>query len=377
MNILYQIFYSAKRVIVDIKPLLIRMISFIVIILILGSAFSNAFEVTSLDIIKVVYYSEDAGKNGEAFMDTLIEVDSIKEMVEFKEASSFKDGEDLVNSGKAGAFIYIPKDYTEQLASKEDSGTIEVYCKKYSGVNATVIESVLDSFINGMNTAWVVYDMTGTIENLDFSTTDSLKTEPVSDSNSTTAMGYYAVSMLLMLILYGSEYGCYGISEDYIGVLGDRIKLSPIKPYQQYIGKIIGFSLATFLQASFLILFTKFVYGVSWGNNYILLLLVVLTYSFLANTLGAMFIAITRDLKKAGSLVSISVIGFTFLAGGFVIGNFGTLEKFSPSYYAKTAIFNIVYNGYNNITLKYVGIMWGIILAITIVSVMAARRKRA
>lgn len=377
MNILYQIFYSAKRVIVDIKPLSIRMISFIVLIMILGSAFSKSFDVSSLDKIKVEYFNEDKGNNGQALIDILLQEESIKSMVEFEKCNSFEDGEELVNTQKAGAFIYIPSDFTNNLERENKNGIIEVYCKKYSGINATIIQCMMDSFKNGLNTAWAIKNMTGTVEGFRFDVSSSLKKLPVSQPGRVNAMDYYSMSMLLMLILYGMEYGCYGMSEDLTGALGDRTRLSPIHTYEQFVGKIIGFSLATFIEAVLLIIFTSLAFGVYWGNNVFLLLLVALVFCFLCNILGMMLISITKDLKKAAPMFVPLVFVFTFLAGGFVATEFGGMEKISPSYYAKTAILNIVNNGENSVTLRYTGIMLCITLVLTVVSIFFARRKRA
>lgn len=377
MNILNQLFYSAKRVIVDIKPLSVRMISFIVLILILGTAFSEAFEVSSLDKIRVGYLNEDTGDNGQAIIDTLLQEESIKSLVEFEKCNSFEDGEEAVNTQELGAFVYIPDDFTDSIKNENRNGNIEVYCKKYSGVNATIIQCVMDSFANGLNTAWTVKNMTGSVENFSFDVSNNLEKMPVSQNNNISAIAYYSMSMLLMLIMYGMEYGCYGMSEDITGALGDRTRLSPIYAIEQFTGKITGFSLATFIEAVILIIFTNLVFDVYWGNNIFLLMLTVLVFCFLCNILGMTLISVTKDLKKAAGLFLPLVFIFTFLAGGFVATEFGGLERISPSYYAKSAILNIMNNGEANVTLRYTGIMLCIAIVLTIVSIFSVRRKRA
>ncbi len=377
MNILDQVFYSAKRVIMDTKPIMIRLLSFIVIILILGSAFSKAFNAGSLDKVKIVYCNADTGKFGELFISSMTKAEEIKSLVDFKEVSSFKKAKESIRSEKADAFVYIPEGFSKQGENEEKSKTVEVYLEKNSGVNATVVQNVVDSFVNGMNTAGAIYRMTGSLESFQMHSGRGLTEVPLSDSKSTTAMGYYAVAMLLMMLLYGAEYGRVGIGEDYLGVLGDRIRLSPIKPSGQYSGKIIGLSIVPFLQGIVVILFTKYVYGVDWGNNIPLLLLTVFTFSVLSTTFGAMLSIVAKDVVKAGSIVTIAILVFTFLAGGFVVMDFGILAKLSPSTYAKTAIFNIVYNGDLNLTYLNITVMWAITLSLALISIVAAGRKKA
>lgn len=376
MEILNQLYYSAKRVIIDGKAIAIRLVSFIFIIGLLGTVFGSSFEVGSIDKIDIVYYVEDSGKTGQEFMDTLTQLKSIKSMIRFKEVESFDAGKKAVYEEKAGAFVYIPKEFTKNLSENNKKATADVYCQKYSGVNRTIIQSVMDSYVNGMNTGFIVRDLGGEMVDYTPDIKANIKTEPVSKKFQMSALQYYTVSMLLLLILYGAEYGCFGMSEDFIGALGERIRVSPLKASHQYIGKLIGFSLATFLQAIVVMMFSSVAFNVTWGDDLPLLMATILTFCVLSNIFGMMLIAIIRDLKKAGPLVFISLFTFTFLAGGFVATDFNGIEKISPSYYAKTALFNIIQGGKQGITLANIAIMWGIIIIFSCISILAARRKQ-
>lgn len=377
MGLINQLYYAVKRVIIDGKTLFVRLFSFIFMIGLLGAVFSSSFEASSIDNIEVVYYSEDKGLAGEEFLSTLLNIDSIKSMVEFKEVKSFDEGKEYVNDKNAGAFIYVPEGFSDNLAIKDEQASVEVYCQKYSGINKTIIQCIMDSYVNAMNTAFFVQDINGNFVDYDISLDSNIDNVPVSKEHQMSSFQYYAVAMVLLLILYGAEYGCYGMSEDVVGALGERIKVSPLNVFQQYVGKLIGFSLATFIQAIIIIVITIFGFNVSWGNNTIALLFIIFTFSLLSNILGIMLITLTKDLKKAGPLVFVFAFLFTFLAGGFVATDFNGLEKISPSYYAKTAIFNVIYDGSTSITIANIAIMWGIIILLSFVSILAARRKRA
>ena len=52
--------------------------------------------------------------------------------------------------------LYIGKDFSDNLAADNGRGTVEVYMKKYSGINYPVVSSVVDSFNSGANTAWAI-----------------------------------------------------------------------------------------------------------------------------------------------------------------------------------------------------------------------------
>lgn len=377
MGFLNQLFYAAKRVIVDSKALFVRLFSFLFMIGLLGVVFNGAFKVSSIDNIQVVYYSEDRGAAGEEFLNALFEVDAIKELATFKEVKSFDEGSTAVNKDGAGAFIYIPADFSDEYADAAKKAGVEVYCQKYSGLNKTIIQCIMDSYVNAMNTVYVVMDMEGQLIEYNLDLDKNITNVPLSKERQMSSFQYYAISMLLLLMLYGVEYGCWGMSEDVIGVMGERISVSPLKGFDQYIGKLLGFSIATFLEALIVIGVTIVGFGVSWGSHPFLLIFIVFTFSLLGNMLGMMLISLLRDLNKAGPLAFLLAFVFTFIAGGFIATDFGAIEHLSPSYYAKTAIFNLIYDGSPSITYTNIAVLWGIIIVMSAISIMASRRKRA
>ncbi|KOP78303.1 hypothetical protein AMS59_10510 [Lysinibacillus sp. FJAT-14745] len=377
MNILTQIFYSGKRILMDPKPIFVRLLSFMVIILILGTAFKNQFSVTSLDKVKVAYSNADSGQLGELFIKSMIGSEEIKSLAEFEQVHSLDEGREILNNEEAVAFIFIPDGFSKQGESEGTSKTIEVYLAKSSGVDTTIVRNVVDSLVNGMNTAGVVATMSGNLQMEQANSDTSLEEVPLTNSKSATAIGYYSIAMLLMFLLRGQEYGASGMGEDYLGTVGDRLKLSPIKPFEQYLGKTIGLSLVTFLQGMVIILFTKYVYDVDWGNHFAVIVLVVFVFSLLSTTLGGMLTILTQDSVKADAIANIVTLGSTFLIGGFVIVDFGAFAAIAPSYYAKSAIFNVVYNDQLGPAFVNIGQMLAITMLFAVTSILVSRRKRA
>lgn len=371
-------FYSLKRIIFDTKSLISKLATIIIVILILGSAFQDAFQPVSLEKVTMAYCNTDSGEMGKEILTMMIEQEDVKQWVDFVEVKTFEEGETMVEEEKAAAMIFIGKDFSSKSQNNERGTEIEVYRGKYSGMDATVVQCVTDSFINAVNTGGIVYDMTGSLENYEFTLEGGLERQPLTSTGKVpNAMGYYAVAMLMMILIFGATYGCDGVGEDYLGVLGERIKTSPVKPYQQYLGKILGLALASFVEGVFVVLFTKFVFDVDWGTNYLMVLAIIFTMSFVATAIGAMVCMLTKNVSKGDSICSIIVIASTFLAGGFVKMDMGTLKFLSPSYYAQTAMFNTIYEGDMNLVYKYIGVLWVIALAAGVIAVLVARRKKA
>lgn len=124
-------------------------------------------------------------------------------------------------------------------------------------------------------------------------------------------------------------------------------------------------------------LFAHFVFDVEWGENILMLLLIVFAMSAAATSIGSLICMITRNEAQANSVVSLVVIGGTFLAGGFIKMDLGELKYLSPNFYGQTAMFNTMYQGDMERSVLYVVILFGMALLLSLISVVLAGRKRA
>ncbi|NEZ41993.1 ABC transporter permease [Paenibacillus alvei] len=379
MNILFQMFYAVKRMIMNPKVILINLLTYAIIILILGSVFGSTYDIQkSLGKVTIAYANLDSGRYG-AIFDTVLHSNDVTELAELKAVTSLDDGKALINKDEADAIIFISDNFSDDRVLPH---VVNVYLSTDYGVPALVVKNIVSSLTNLMNTSSVIYNITGQTEvdamgsERQKNNEENAKEQSLTSSSlqATTAMGYYSIAMILMLLLYGQEYGIVMASEDYLGTLGNRIRLSVVKPYEQYIGKALGLSLVTFFQGVILLLFTKYVYGVDWGNHIIVVLLTLFILSILVTLLGLMLVIITRDIQKAQSLSNFITVGGTFIVGGFVIVDFGSVAYLSPSYYAKTALFNVVYGNQVEQALINIGFMILICVGIVLVSLAASRR---
>ncbi|UHA73178.1 ABC transporter permease [Paenibacillus sp. 481] len=379
MNILFEMFYAVKRMIMNPKEILINLLTYAIIIFILGSVFGSTYDIQkSLGKVTIAYANLDSGRYG-AIFDAALHSNDVTQLAELKPVTSLDDGKALINKDEADAFIYIPDNFSDDRVLPH---VVNVYLSTDYGVPTLVVKNIVSSLTNLMNTSSVIYNITGQTE------VDAMSSEPQKNNEenvkeqslassslqATTAMGYYSIAMILMLLLYGQEYGIFMASQDYLGTLGKRMRLSAVKPYEQYIGKVLGLSLVTFFQGVILFLFTKYVYGVDWGNHIIVVLLTLFIFSILVTLLGLMLVIITRDIQKAQSISSFITLGGTFIVGGFVIVDFGSVAYLSPSYYAKTALFNIIYGNQVEQALIHIGLMILICVGLVFVSLAASRR---
>lgn len=361
------------------KVILINLLTYAVIIFILGSVFGSTYDMQkSLGKVTIAYVKLDSGENG-AMFEAVLHSNDVTQLAELKEVASLDDGKALIKQDEADAVIYIPDSFSDDRALQH---VVNVYLSADYGVPPLVVKNIVSSITNLMNTSSVIYNITGQTDVVAIgaepqkNNKENISEQSVTSSSlqATTAMGYYSIAMILMLLLYGQEYGIFMASEDYLGTLGKRMRLSAVKPYEQYIGKGLGMSLVTFFQAVILLLLTKYVYGVDWGKYILIVLLTLYVLSILVTLLGIMLVILTRNIEKAQSLSNLITLGGTFIVGGFIIADFGSIAYLSPSYYAKTAIFNVVYGNQVEQALIHIGLMIVICAVFAVVSLAASRR---
>ncbi len=417
MNIYYQFLHSLKCIFKDTKPLISKLLTFSLVILVLGSAFSDMFD-SQIEPVNVGILNEDSldgndevyKMNFEAGLEPIgtLTPESAKEDTEDEEeeetkettaadvelqewmkvynVNSLEDAQilagdsDIPEKNQIAAMVHFDESFSEDYANLDDDESMAVPIKtgKADQVDKTVVKCVFDTYVNTVNANIAAIKEFGKPlyeEEIDF---EAGYKEMDTDASSTPdAMSYYSIAMLMMVLLYGAEYGCNSIAEDYLGIIGERIKITPIKRYQQYIGKMIGMVIATTLQGLFIVLLTGLVYGANWGSNYLALLGVIFSMSAASVTLGACLCMITRNGDRGQAMVSLLVIACTFLAGGFVKMDMGALKFISPNYYAQTAMFNSIYNGDTGIALQNIGILWLFTIAASGIAILLSRRKRA
>jgi putative permease len=379
--LLTQFLYSLKSVWMDKKPILFRLGVFVLMTFILGSAFNSSFSKNDIDPVKIGYYSQDVGDGGQEYFTQLTSIQGFEGIATFTKLESFEAGQQKVEDGELGAMLYIGKDFSDNLAADNGRGTVEVYMKKYSGINYPVVSSVVDSFNSGANTAWAVKSIGtagGDTSSGSVGTSQGVELHDVTSSRNLTGFSYYAVGMLLFLLLYGTEYGSFGgMHEDFLGVVGKRTRLTLVKPWQQYLGKLLAFSLVPFTQGAIYIGVTSQFFGVDWGQNLPLTLAFVYIFGVLAIALGMTVMTMTRSERKTKGLLQVAILGSTFLAGGFVVAKFGPLELISPSYYAREGLFGLMFGETTRNAINYLGVLGAITVVLAALSMVSARRRLA
>ncbi|GFZ33270.1 permease [Clostridium zeae] len=367
MNIFYIALNTIERNLRDKKALLSSILMPILMIIVLGTALDSRFQSTKLDKLDICYLNLDSGAFGKEF-EGFLENDEIKELLNVKVVASIAEGEKLVNDKKALSLIYVPQDYSEKIKSGEETN-IKIYNTKYADFKNTMIENIIDAYNSAGNTIMAVSKINSS-NSLSYTRYNAVDENILStEGNSPRGIDYYAVAMLVLAIMSSSGFAGEVISEDYFYDVAVRIKATPIKPYERLAGKILGCVFDIFIKAVIIIVFSKLVYKVNWGNNFGMIAIIIISAAVFSTVFGMFVAMVVGNGSKASGILNILNNVFTFGAGGYAVLLTRDLGEsvfmhLSPNFYPQAALFNVIYSNHYSVnihffnTFGYIAMLW-------------------
>lgn len=347
----------------------------IVLIIILGAAFSGSFDKpVKIGEVKVLY-SEDLNVNNHSMTDAFNSFrKELTENVGFK----FEKTEDI----KAGMKSVQGYQYTGYVHVSDNLQEIKLYGnEKYGGYKSVILESALNSFM-------MTYKATGSIgannpaafalpqmkSHGDFVSLKSLdqKRQPGS-------LDYYAITMMTMIILYASMTGFWSVKNDMEDMTAGRILCAPVKRYEFLMGKVLGCIIVTLAQGLAVILFSKFILKAYWGEDLLSVSLLLLSYSIMSVSLGVGLAYLFKNGDAANGILNTIIPVIVFLGGGYVplsvIGNSLTnISNISPVKWANTALLKMIYDKDYSALLTSVVINLAIAAVFILISALFSRK---
>lgn len=369
--------YAVLQNLRDTATTLGQMVIFpIVLIFILGMALNPMYEHGQLEPTLVAYLNEDQGAMASQVNDFMARPE-IQEIFAIRKVETREQGLELLQNGEITALIHIAPDYSAKVMAG-DQAEIQITGHPGRLLGVSMVETVMESFNYGGNAVQAMVHM-GNPQPEYAPAVGSIEDHPIAASGlMPNALGYYSVTMLVMITMYGTLYAAGGIGETSLKPVGLRVKATPIRPWEQYLGVTLANVFTVYCGALVIIAFTHFVYGVSWGTNIPMVLLTTFMHVFLAIGLGTMAISLTKDIVKASGLLNALTIISTFLAGGYfkvvLPSSFAWVQYLSPNYLVQTALFNTIYDGPARQTIAMLTAMAGIIIVSFVVSMLAERR---
>lgn len=367
MNIWHIAAKEIKRDFRDVRTFIFMLAFPIVLMLILGSALSNAFNSTiEIGEMKVLYkdtssgpfspyfesFAKEAGKSGIQFERAAAEVDGVKEVEDNR--------------------------YTSYL---EITGQgVRLYGSPKSSIESNIVQGVLSTFVDQYNVATEVAKVDPKAAAAVFGTPGTNKYIQETALNSARqpgAMDYYAVTMTTMIALYGAMSASFLVQGERNRRTGDRLLAAPISKAEIFIGKVLGSMITNSFCLLIVVLFSKYAFHAYWGDNIFQVIPVLATEVLLAVSFGLGVSYMAGGAARMVVLVVVQVA--SFLGGAYFptdnaegIGNLVT--HFSPLRWANDAMTQIIYA--NDFSAAIPAISLNVVLAALFLLVASVSMRR-
>jgi len=335
----------------------------IVLIFILGTALDGNLAAGEIEIppSPVAVVADMDGLLG-----TFLQTEGIAELFELT-FTDLQTAEELILNGNIiAAFVETP-----------DGDGVSVLRRQVGGLQLNIAMSVIEAY-NQIGTAAAIAISEGRIPAFDADVIVS--TQPLRD-RVPRAIEYYAITMLVMILLYtgmnGMELFQKGLTEE----MGDRMSLAPItKP--TLIGGLLAASTTTsFLQGLITFAFTGIVYGVYWGERIPLVLVTLFVMVLFSQSLCILLLVVTNNYNVTVGITQMIIFVSTFVSGGFMEVSFSEalnrIVQFAPNAMAHTVIFGAIYGGDESRMMFSLAILFGLCVVIYALMFLFGRRRLA
>jgi len=301
----------------------------ILLILVLGNALSGYIEPeTSLDPAPVAVVADPDGPLG-AFLQS-------------EEISRFFDLQ-FTDEAQARALVESVEAWAAVIEHEGDVSVLRLP----GGVNSLPTEitlSIIDSY-KSIGAAATIASMRGG----EFTGLPevSIKAIPLG-KRIPGAMDYYAVTMLVMILLYTGMNGMDLFGKSLLGDTGSRVRLAPISGATLVAGLLAASTVTSFLQGMVTFVFSGVIYGVYWGERIPLVLLTLFAVVLFSQALCILLVVLLRRYGPVMGAAQALFFLMTFVSKGYSKLSFGAAEKvfaYAPNALAHTVIFGAVYGG--------------------------------
>ncbi|GAB6167854.1 ABC transporter permease [Clostridium carnis] len=326
----------------------------------------------SVDIFKkakVLYNIQDESKYSTGFVEFKKEFNKSVELT-FEEIDNENLAREYVNKGEAIAFITIKKDGYDYFRSENGEGIrgkvfrsiFEQSLTNYALIDTTIEENPmkLDEIIKS--------------ESRKYSSEDSVGLKGI------TSFEYYTFAELALIILYISTTVSQSVYEEKKFLTINRIRMSKANDFQLILSKATVGVLIGVMQTILVYLYSTFILNVDWGNNLLMMFLVLISLSIFSSVLGIIVGLSIKDSKNMGSMLNTIIMFMCMLGGCYaplaiikLIPGISNIIWISPVYWVNNALISLNTGISDNNAI--ISIITSILLSLSLIIVYIAIRK--
>ena len=299
---------------------------------------------------------------------------ALASFLESDEISRFLEPEYMDKESAAG----LAEEGAVAAAIIEEGGEVSAIYSARGGMSTKLALSIIDSY-KQIGSAATMAAMGGRDVYTLLGIEPAVKDVPLG-KRIPNSIDYYAVTMLVMILLYTGMNGMDLFGKGLLSDTGNRALVSPI-PKSALIGGLLAASTITsFLQGAVTFLFTGIVYGVYWGERIPLVLLTLFGVVLFSQSLCIFLMVAIRHEGAVQGLVQAAFFVMTFVSNGYMKISFGEADKifqYTPNSMAQTVIFGAVYGGNEAKMMLCLLLLFGVSVALFILAFISGRRRLA
>jgi ABC-2 type transport system permease protein len=335
-----------RIIIRDRRAILVLLAMPFVIITILGLALGGMWSGNSgVSRFDIAVVDHDKGEISKEFHDLLTSKDmkSLFNVQTLEEAEARR----LVSNGDLAAAVIIPKNFSKRITLGEDT-IMQVLADPGQQVRSGIVRSITDSFaahvssiIIATKTPVSILAADGTVPPVQVGVLAkeiaaqarqalnnpqiTVRQDGTARNKDITAIQYYSAAMSVMFILFGAMLGAFSLLDERRNMTLVRLMSSPTSRASILSGKLWGVFLIGILQFTVLVIATRLIFGVKWGNSPLGLVALMVCTVLAATGMTIFIAAIAKTNKSAAAISQIMIQSMAALGGSMM-----PLQVFPP-----------------------------------------------
>ncbi len=328
MSIIHIAAKDLRLLLRDRKALLTLIGTPLILTFVLGTALANMWSADTPASI-VLWINEDRGALGDILISDVFTLPGIQEWVQLEEVADRAEALKRVQQGKATILMTVPANFSEEVAA--GNAALSVYRDPGSSIRADAITQIAQRFAMELSARRAVFSALGQqgvppdpqlVEQALAAV--ALRVQPKNAAGEVgtaprdyAPMDYYAASMGVMYLLFAVSHGATTFLREREGGTLARMYQSPVAPWSILGGKFIGIFLVALAQISGVVVFSRLVYGVNWGNPAASASLILASVTA-ASGLGVLIAAVSKTAAAADALGTMIVLPMSVLGGSMM-----------------------------------------------------------
>lgn len=294
----------------------------LIIIFLLGTALSGAEDIGSgtggtIDPITLALVENGAPS---ALVTDFLQQEGVSDYLNVLQVESRDVGQEMLRSGKVSYALVVPTNFDQSVYAGSETA-LELIRGKREPDNQ-VAESILNPFVDTLNDRIAAVKELGP-QVLMASVNAVTPRVHVQDGTlgargeNYTTFQYYAASMLVMFMMYAGMTLSGSLNGERDNRTLQRMYAMPLNRMHLFAGKVVAAGIVSGMQALTIILVSKFLYGVDWGEEPWMLVGVCLLMIAFTMGMAVVVTLLTSSHMQSVSIIQAIIMVMTFLSGGF------------------------------------------------------------